>query len=102
MQILSNELLEKELLAFPDAEETGEFVKETPIGYDKDFFEKFMRLLDAKSIDECNDITNEDCLKMLAEGENLFKMIRLQKQFSSYMLNTLSSYKSVMTTRRVL
>ena len=102
MQILSNELLEKELLAFPDAEETGEFIKETPIGYEKEFFEKFMRLLDAKTVDECSDITNEDCLKMLAEGENLFKMIRLDKQFSSYMLNALSSLKSVMTTRRVL
>ncbi len=103
MQTLSVELLEQAIMGANDCEVTGEFVTNAPLGYEEKFFEDFLTFLGSKDADEVAGISDDDLIRMLIEGEELFSKISFGTMFGDGFLKTLSAEKSVKTaSRRVL
>ncbi len=96
--VLSNKLLEKNLFNAEDAN----FVNTAPEGVSEEFFDKFLLVLKANSVDECNDISTDELIKMLECGDSLFKELCFGTIFNEYLMNRLIAEKSQFARRRVI
>lgn len=99
MKYLSLELLKENL------EKEGNCVVEdsVPIGFDEDFYRKFLRVLSAP-VTELGDIDDETIVKMLEKGEELFASLNLDDTVFSNIFSNLNRTVSTISahTRRVL
>ncbi len=102
MQRLSGELLEQNLFGADDCEVTGEFVTDAPRGFEKSFFEKFLRLLKTDKLSDCDDISNDELIEMLVRGKELFGSLHVGTMFEDSMFRSLEHLKSQPIGRRVL
>lgn len=102
MQKLSAQLLEQNLFGAEDCEVSGQFVKTAPLGFNEDFFEKFLKLLNAESMHECDDITNDELLEMIQRCTELFATMHIGTDFNDYLFDSLSRERSHCVGRRIL
>jgi len=96
--VLSNELLERNLFNAEDAN----FVSTAPKGVSEEFFDKFLLVLKAESVDECNDVSTDELIKMLECGDELFKELSFGTVFNEYLMQKLTAEKSQLAKRRVI
>ncbi|WP_026653350.1 hypothetical protein [Butyrivibrio proteoclasticus] len=98
MKKFSLELLNEQLKASKDAE----YVTDTPEGLDPDMFERFLRVLRAKSSEEIADITDDELVSILCDCNQFFNVLVFDTIFNDTKMRQLADMKSVVSARRVL
>ena len=99
MKYLSLEQLKKNLEKAPDAE----FVTTAPAGFEDGFFKNFLRVL-TEPAENLTDVTDDEIIKMLENGEKLFSTLELSDTSFEDAFRRLSSCVSNVSTfkRRIL
>ena len=103
MRYLDLALLNKNLKREEGADDS--FIEGTPPGYETGFFDEFLKVLYSNEDDErLDDISSEDIVKMLENGDKLFDLMFLEDDTLKRICTRLSRKKSSLSTfkRRVL
>ncbi len=98
MKNLSLELLEKNI----ENEKDAGFVADVPNGLDPFLFDKFLRVMQAKSPNEISDITDDELIAMLEDGARYFNVLTFDNFFDECLFERLQKEKSVVANRRIL
>ncbi len=99
MKNLSLKLLEKNLMDSVDAD----YVIDVPKGLDERTFNNVMRILEAKSLEEVADISNDELIMLLSDdGGKYFDALVFENFFDSCLWRRVSDEKSVTATKRIL